>query len=308
MRTVQNYFLLTLICLTGLLQAAPYNIGVIPKSTAMKFWEEVREGAKTAGEELDANVIWSGPRQENQSQAGYIKRMLKTELINAIVIAPSHQTELQLVLQDVINQNIKLVVIDSAINDVNYDSFIATDNYRAGTKAADFMAKFLGENSNVAVIRFRKGNASTEARETGFIHTLKNNVKVNIVFEDYLGPSTGSVYHEVIKLLNARHNIDGFFTPNEATTEGLLRAIYKIETTKVPVIIGFDSNEFLDEGLKKNMLKGLVVQQPFQMGYLGVKTAVSLLKGKKVKKKIFLPTKVITASDLIQKEQSINSQ
>ncbi|MBU2709542.1 substrate-binding domain-containing protein [Zooshikella harenae] len=307
MRTV-NYLLLALLCLIGSLQAAPYNIGVIPKSTATKFWDEVQKGAKAAGEELDANIVWSGPRQENQSQAGYIKRMIKSELINAIVIAPSHHSKLQRVLLEVVNRNIKLVVIDSNINNVNYDSFIATDNYLAGTKAADFMAKFLGENANIAVIRFRKGNASTEARENGFINTIKNTAKVNIVFEDYLGPSTGSVYHEVIKLLNLRHDIDGFFTPSEATTEGLLRAFYKMDANKIPVIIGFDSNDFLEEGLRKNMLKGLVVQQPFQMGYLGVKTAIRLLNGEKVKKNIFLPIKIITASDLIQREQNLNSQ
>ncbi|WP_027708712.1 substrate-binding domain-containing protein [Zooshikella ganghwensis] len=302
MQTIHNYLLLALFSFISSLQAAPYNIGVIPKSTATKFWEEVREGAKAAGEELDANVVWSGPRQENQSQAGYIKRMIDSDLINAIVIAPSHYLELQPILEEVIHRKIKLVIIDSAINNVDYDSFIATDNYQAGVEAAAFMAQFIDKDANISVIRFRKGNSSTEARENGFISAIKKHTKINIVFEGYFGPSTGSVYHETIKLLGSQHDIDAFFTPSEATTEGVLRAIYKMKNAKIPLIVGFDSNKFLEEGLKKNVLKGLVVQQPFKMGYLGVKTAINLLKGKKVKKKIFLPIKVITAKDLMPKE------
>jgi ribose transport system substrate-binding protein len=46
--------------------------------------------------------------------------------------------------------------------------------------------------------------------------------------------------------------------------------------------VGFDSGETLNAGLMAGHIDGLVVQNPMQMGYLGVKTAYAVLRGEKV--------------------------
>jgi ribose transport system substrate-binding protein len=46
--------------------------------------------------------------------------------------------------------------------------------------------------------------------------------------------------------------------------------------------VGFDANEQLVDGLKQGDVQGLVVQDPVKMGYLGVMTAVEVLRHKKV--------------------------
>ncbi|WP_165773519.1 substrate-binding domain-containing protein [Zooshikella ganghwensis] len=277
--------------------ASPFKIGVIPKSTETNFWKKVRDGAKKAGEDFNAHVVWVGQRHENQTQEGFIKRMIESELIDAIVIAPNQKYDLQPILQQVKANKIKLVIIDSEIKNIEYDAFIATDNYQAGVDAASYMAKHLNKNSSIAVMRFRKGNASTSAREEGFITQIKKLVNANIAFDSYMGPTKGSAYHKSIELIDFA-KIDGVFSPNETMTVGLLKAINKTKNDNTPVIVGFDTNEYLEEGVMQGKLKGLIVQQPFQMGYLGVKTAVDLLKGKQIKKSITLPIKIITARDI----------
>ena len=56
--------------------------------------------------------------------------------------------------------------------------------------------------------------------------------------------------------------------------------------------VGFDSSEKLVQGMRDGKLQGLALQNPFKMGYLGVKTAVAVLNGEEVSKRI--PTRVIT--------------
>ena len=48
--------------------------------------------------------------------------------------------------------------------------------------------------------------------------------------------------------------------------------------------VGFDASPNLVKGLRDGALDGLVVQDPVQMGYLGVKTMVAHLKGEQVER------------------------
>ena len=50
--------------------------------------------------------------------------------------------------------------------------------------------------------------------------------------------------------------------------------------------VAFDSSETLNDGLQKGEVQGFVVQNPMNMGYLGVKNAVAAIKGQKVEARI----------------------
>jgi len=62
--------------------------------------------------------------------------------------------------------------------------------------------------------------------------------------------------------------------------------------------VGFDASDKLVEGLKAGDVSGLVLQDPFQMGYLGVKTMVQHLKGEKVEGSIDTGSVMVDAKNL----------
>jgi len=86
--------------------------------------------------------------------------------------------------------------------------------------------------------------------------------------------------------------VDGIFCPNEPTTFGMLRALETSKRAGKIKFVGFDSGEGLIKGMRAGSIHGLVVQDPFGMGYQGVNTAVEVLQGRKVEKRI--PTRVVT--------------
>jgi ribose transport system substrate-binding protein len=61
-------------------------------------------------------------------------------------------------------------------------------------------------------------------------------------------------------------------------------------------------NKDLLEALKKGEMQGLVLQDPFKMGYLGVKTCVAYLRGEKVEKNIDTGVKVATPDNMADPE------
>jgi len=62
--------------------------------------------------------------------------------------------------------------------------------------------------------------------------------------------------------------------------------------------VGFDSSEKLVAGLKSGQVHGLVVQNPWKMGELGVRAAVQALRKQPVEKRIDTGVTLVTPETL----------
>ena len=85
-------------------------------------------------------------------------------------------------------------------------------------------------------------------------------------------------------------------------TEGICLAIEELGLSKKIKVVGFDSSNVIIEALEKGIIEAILVQKPFNMGYLGVKVAVDLFDGKKVEQDIDTGYKLITADTLYDTE------
>jgi len=183
---------------------------------------------------------------------------------------------------------------------------VATDNYIGGRKAGEHLAKILGGKGKVIMLRYQEGSASTMNREQGFLDVLKEKFpEIEIVStSQYGGATTESAYQASENLLaplrkpDGSLTIDGIFTPNESTTFAMLRALEDSKIAGKVKYVGFDSSDRLVQALNKGYIHGLVLQDPINMGYLGVKTLVAHLKGEKVEKKIDTGSEVATAENM----------
>ncbi len=92
--------------------------------------------------------------------------------------------------------------------------------------------------------------------------------------------------------------MQGIFTPNESSTAGMLLALQDIGKAGEVTFIGFDTSETFTEAMRNKQLHGLVVQSPFNMGYLGVRTMVEHLQGKAVEKRIDTGVVMVTPDNL----------
>ena len=76
-------------------------------------------------------------------------------------------------------------------------------------------------------------------------------------------------------LLNRFPEVDGIFAANETSTQGMLRALQTSGRGGTSRLVGFDANDTLIAALEDGTIHGLAVQDPFAMGYLGVKAAAA---------------------------------
>ena len=105
------------------------------------------------------------------------------------------------------------------------------------------------------------------------------------------GVTTETAYQAAENLLatfkdeaSGKLNIDGIFAPCEPVAFGMLRALEDMQLAGTVKLVGFDSSEKLVEGLEKNYITALVLQDPVGMAYQGVALMKAHLEGKPVDK------------------------
>ena len=256
------------------------TIAVIPMGTTHEYWKSIHAGAVKAAREEGVEIVWKGPQKEDDraQQIAVVEDMVSRR-VNGIVLAPLDGKGLQKPVAEARRAGIPAVIIDSGLEGDDYLSFIATDNYRGGQLGARRLVEILGGRGAVILMRVMVGAESTMRREQGFLDEIRRHPGIRILSDNqYGGITTETAYQTGENLLNRFPVVDGVFCPNESTTFGMLRALTDAGKAGKVKFVGFDSSDKLITALREGRLHGLVLQNPFRMGELGVKTVVRHLR------------------------------
>ncbi len=282
-------------------------ITVIPKGTASMWWEVVHSGAKKAGQDFGYTISWIGPEQETdrekQIQVVQDAIIMKSK---AIVLGPNDKEALVRPVLKIRDAHIPCVIIDSAVNvnDANYVSFVATDNYLGGADAARCLSKAINGKGNVILIKFIQNSASTESRAEGFKETLKKDFpNIKIIDEQYTLGTPEDARQKTSDLLTRNPSVVGLFAVNQPSSVGAYKALQAQGTTIKVKMVGFDSDPILLDGIADGRVEALIVQNPYEIGYQGVKAAVEALDGKEVPKRMPIPSMIINKDNLEEMKQ-----
>jgi ribose transport system substrate-binding protein len=283
------------------------TIAVIPKGTTHEFWKSIHAGANKAANELssqgtDVEVIWKGPlREDDREQQIQVVEGFAAQGVNGMVLAPLDDHALVRPVSDAKRAGVPTVIIDSGLQSSDFVSFVATDNRKGGSLAADRMGQLLNGKGKVLVLRYAEGSASTTEREAGFIDEIKQKFPgIELISTDqYAGATRDTAKRASENLLNRFGDVvQGIFTPNESSTAGMLLALQDIGKAGKVSFVGFDASQTFIDAINANQLQGIVVQNPFNMGYLGVKTMIESLQGKPVQLKIDTGVMLVTKDNL----------
>jgi ribose transport system substrate-binding protein len=277
-----------------------YTIAVIPKGQAHIFWRTVRAGALEAGKELGVTVQWNGPASETEytAQMNIVENFI-SQKVNAIVLAPQQRKALVPAVERAAAANIPVVIIDSDADTDKKVSFVATDNYQGGVLAARRMAEILGKKGKVAVVGVAAGSQSTMERERGFQETIEKEFPdVKIVDFQYSESDSARALQVAENFLTKHADLNALYGPNLSSAMGAVQAVRGRNLVGKVKVVGFDASEVLVKALEEGAIDSLVLQDPFKMGYEGVKTAVAQLKGQTPPKRIDTGVVIVTKANM----------
>ena len=305
---MRNLILGISIVLVGLLTAcggrnggdAKYEIAVIPKSVSFDFWNTVHVGAQAAAAELDSvRISWKGTSDETDiaGQVQIVESFIN-QGVDAIVIAAADARGLVPVLRRAKESGVVVITIDSNTDPQISESFIATDNVDAARKAAELVAESLNGEGEVAVIPYIAGASTSNDRERGFKEGIQGYEGITVVATQYSQSDHSRAMAVTEDLLTAYPDLDAIFGANEPSVIGAAQAVKSRGLTDRITLVGFDASPQEIEGVRSGVIKGLIVQDPFRMGYEGVVQAVAVLNGEAVSERIDSGSIVVTRENL----------
>jgi len=275
-------------------------IAVIPKGVSHFFWKSVEAGALAAGREFNVDIVWKGAAQETDytGQINIVEDAINRR-VDGIVLAPSHGDSLVTPVLRAQKEGIPVVIFDSGISTDQYIAYIATDNRQGGVVGAERLAEKLNGKGKVAILGVKKGSVSTDQREEGFQETIKTKYPgIEIVQFLYGEADRAKSLDRASDILTAHPDLNGIFASNESSSVGAVQAIKQRSLVGKVILVGFDSSPNLIEDLRAGALDSLVLQNPYRMGYEGVKTIVEKLNGKSVQKLVDTGVKLLTKDNV----------
>ena len=273
-----------------------YDIAVIPMGSTHEFWKTVHAGALKAERELNAagvpvKVIWKGPlREDDRDQQIQVLENFVGRQVNGIMLAPLDSRALVAPVEEAVSVHIPVVIFGSGLRSTAPISFVATDNREGGRMGARRLGQLLGGKGNVILLRCQAGSAATEEREAGFLEVMRRDFpEIDLISTDQYGGATRDTARRTSENLLNRFGgeVNGVFAPNESSATGMLLALRDAGLAGGRVkFVGFDAGDTLLAGLRAGDIQGLVIQDPFSMGYLGVKAVVAAIRGEAVPRTI----------------------
>jgi len=225
--------------------------------------EMIRNGQKTAeryGYEFLVNCPEAGA-QRFERQIEKI-RELETKGINYLILTPADSERFVSVINELDEKGVKTICIDSDCPNSKRLSFIGTDNYAAGIKMGEVIAKHLKnkEKGDVIISMTDRNRTNMVERLTGVEDELKKHKNLKIIAMDYGKINTTDRIKNLEELVRKYPHFD-LMAGLDAHFCEMVEILKKKCNLTDKIFIGFDNIPKNIELLEKGVVDAIVAQR-----------------------------------------------
>ena len=278
--------------------AEKYTVGYSQFWGTNPFLVTMANGAKKAiaewkekGVEIDM-ILTNGGDTDTTKQVADLED-LYAQGVDGLVLFPGDSIVVAEPVKNIYNkEGIPVVITDIGLQSGTWDIFIITDNYAGGQSAADLMAKHVPAGAKVITFDHAPGNDNAQNRQRGFEDQAKK-LGLDVQPEKFLKLSLEEGRRLMEDTLVAIPDIKGVYFFNQVVAQGAAAALAAANRTDV-MLVSFDLDPVSYGMVKDGKILGLVVQDPFKMGYEGINAMVTKLQGGKPVERMDIPTRILT--------------
>ncbi|MCL2618400.1 MAG: substrate-binding domain-containing protein [Defluviitaleaceae bacterium] len=285
----------------------PFDIPVIIKATDSDYWQILASGAlRFADQNPDlVNVTILGPPSEIDidQQVAILENTIATQP-DAIVIASTSSVATVPAVEQAMGMGIPVVTLDNRLETDVFTSFLATNHYLASGLVADYMVATWADEGidpsgqSVIVISSVAGTAVNTARTNGFINRMRELVPdINVLETQFANNDIQVALDIAVSTISANDDLIGIFGDNNHMGVGIALAIEELDRSDI-ITFAFDANVEQVNAIHAGFLNGIVVQDPFGMGYNGVDFAVRTIRGETVPFEVVVDTNLVTLDNI----------
>jgi ribose transport system permease protein len=280
------------------------TIAFVPKALNSPFWGQMEEASEAEAAALGVDLISLAADRETDVERQYqIIENLIQQGVDAILLAPSGSKELVPAIRKANDAGIPVLLLDTRIDDAaaaavgaEVLTYIGSDNFEGGAVAGRYLAAELGGIGDIAVIEGISGHETADQRRLGFLSGIEGSPGLEVVASQTANWERARAYTVAENLLQAHPGLDAVFAANDEMALGAMEAIDAAGRLDRILVIGFDAIPDALANIRSGRMLGSVAQFPSEMGRLGVRHAVEL-----VRQGTAPPAEVLTRVELIDR-------
>jgi ribose transport system substrate-binding protein len=264
-----------------------------------EFYITMDCGAQAAAEELGVNYSVQGPNEFDPTEQIPIVEAVVAQQPDAILIAPTERTALIGPLQAAQDAGITVVLVDTIVDDPSIGvSRIATDNVEGGRVAGEALVELIGGQGSVFVNTTQPGVSTVEERQQGFEGVIEQESGIEYLGAEFNNDDPTRAAQITSAVLARNPDLAGIFATNLFSAEGAATALRDAGAEEQVSIVGFDASPGQVDQLEEGLVQALVAQNPREIGFQGVQTAVAALRDEPYEEEITTPLTVVTQDNL----------
>ena len=281
------------------------TIAFVPKALNSPFWGQMQAAAEAEADALGVDLVSLAADRETDVERQYqIIENLIEQKVDAILLAPSGSKELVPAIRKANDAGIPVLLLDTRIDEeaaaavgARVATYIGSDNFAGGAVAGRALVRALDGRGAVAVIEGISGHETADQRRLGFLAGINDAPGVRVVASQTANWERARAYTVAENLLQAHPELDAVFAANDEMALGAVEAIAAAGRLDDIDVIGFDAIPDALDNIRSGRLAGTVAQFPGEMGRLGVRHAVAL-----VRDGVVPPIEVLTRVELIDRD------
>ncbi len=250
---------------------------IVYGSGASDRWTTMKQGLEQGALDFHAeiNFVTTTEEKDVKEQSSLIER----ELANGsqgIILAAADSRE----LSDVVREyaaSVPVVLVETSIKNAEGLTYISADNYSMGLNIGRSVYLSGDENKTVAVFVDNLQRNSVSERYKGFLDSLQYTKCTIMPWEPEEGEDIAAFLNEKLK----KEPADVIVALDDRSLEAVIDAV---QTAKSSIdVYGIGSTNKIVYYLDYGLIKSIVFQNEFNMGYLSVQEAVRRIgqEGKK---------------------------
>lgn len=288
---------------TGVMSDNRFVIDLIVKMNQGDYWNTLRSGAEAAAKEFNVKLQFLAPNYEDDisGQIELVNQSIQNRP-DAVILAASDYMGLAQVTDRIAYHNIPIISIDSEVGSARVKTYVGTNNYEAGQLAAKRMIGLIHKSGQIAVMNFVQAAKNASQREEGFQDYVARFPNVRVVDIQYSQSNQRNAEEITRRWLAQYPSLDGIVALNAESSIGVGREIQRSGKGGKVKVIAFDSPPETMGLLQDGVVQALILQNPFNNGYLAVKNAVDIIEGRNVPERMDTGIKLIDLDNMLWPE------
>ncbi|MBE6070657.1 MAG: sugar ABC transporter substrate-binding protein [Clostridium butyricum] len=280
-----------------------YDISIITRGKIDESLVILKEGAEQAAKEVNANIKFISLSENNniQEQKELIEKESKSGA-DAILISPTDYNEISNSIEEA-SEKIPIILLESSIKTKHKINNVTFDNYESGKSLGKEILKSDYRNKKIAIVTNNLKCVAVEDRYNGLINILENE-NVNIIMEKFNDSEVDTYYNKAQDLLT-KNKVDIVITFDIEILESIAQVKKDLINNGIISsnikIYGWGSTNKIVSFLEEDIINGIVLQNEFNIGYLGIKNAINFINNNKNENNI-IPSIIITKENMYSKE------